>query len=160
MVFKKILFSTVCLITFLLLAEFLLRIINFHYYPLDIGFTITPAYKIFKKVNNYYETKQEKINVFPDQRFPVKKDKNEVRIFILGGSSVNRLGRVELLRSKLQREFLPDKKIRIINIGGNSYGTNRLLLQMQEIVEYAPDLAILYSGHNEFEEEFIRRTFF
>jgi lysophospholipase L1-like esterase len=143
------------------LCEIIFRVINFNYFPLDIGFNITPEYKIFRAVDGYYETKDEKKEVFMYQKFPIQKDKNEIRIFILGESSIYYLGQAELLKNRVENELFKNKKnIRIINIGGCSYGTNRLLLHMQEILDYEPDLVILYAGHNEFEEEFMRETFF
>lgn len=68
---------------------------------------------------------------------------------------MNHLGSFDTLKKKLEIKW-PDKKIEIINAGGLSYGTNRLLLVFEEVLEYKPDLIILYSGHNEFEEKYLK----
>ncbi|MCB4792492.1 MAG: SGNH/GDSL hydrolase family protein [Elusimicrobia bacterium] len=154
---KKILLILLLYVTcaFLVFAiEMTLRVSGFSYIPPDAGFQITPEYKIFDIEGDNYRTKKDKIGVFLDQSFPVSKSKNEIRIFIFGGSSVYNLGNAGILQEKL-KNIAGDKVIRIINIGGNSYGTSRLLLSFQEVLGYEPDIMVLYSGHNEFEEKFI-----
>ena len=54
----------------------------------------------------------------------------------------------ELLRSRH-----PEHRWEIINVGGLSYGTERLRLLVEELVRYRPHLLILYTGHNEFIEK-------
>jgi lysophospholipase L1-like esterase len=156
---KELLYIILTLLLFILSCELTLRLFNFTYYPLDIGFKITPEYKIFEQVGNNYRTKKAKSRIFFAQTFPVNKNPSEIRIFVLGGSSIFNLENFSYLSDKLIKKF-PDKNIRIINIGGQSYGTTRLLLHTQEILEYQPDLIILYSGHNEFCEEYFEKNFF
>jgi hypothetical protein len=139
-----------------LLGELLLWMSGFNYIPPDAGFRITPEYGIFRIEGENYKTKKEKLDSFRDQSFPVKKNKNEVRIFIFGGSSIYNLDKADVLENKL-RDISAGKVIRIINFGGNSYGTSRLLLSFQEALSYEPDIMLLYSGHNEFEEQFIEK---
>lgn len=57
-------------------------------------------------------------------------------------------------------EQYPHIYFRIINCGGNAYGTTRLLLHFQEFVDYNPDLVFLYSGHNEFNERYMKDTYY
>ncbi len=156
---KKAFLTAASLVAFILLFEIALRMTEFNYYSPDEGFNITPKYRIFEVSDNNYQTKGEKIGIFQNQTFPVKKDKNETRIFILGGSSVYNLENFLYLSDKLNKSF-PKQSIRIINIGGNSYGSTRLLLHLNEIIEYQPDVILLYSGHNEFEEKYINDRFF
>ena len=44
----------------------------------------------------------------------------------------------------------------VINAGGISYASYRVALVVKELAAYAPDLFVVYSGHNEFLE---RRTY-
>ncbi len=158
---KEIILSFGSVFTFIVFTELLLRMINFSYYPTDIGFNITSEYKIFDVIGDYYKTKPNKTGVFVPQEFPCQKDKNEIRVFLVGGSSVHHLGTADYLKEKIQHEIKGyDKTVRIINISAGGYGTTRLLLHFQEILDYDPDIIILYSGHNEFEEKYLRDTLF
>ena len=99
--------------------------------------------------------------MFVPQQFPRTKDAQEIRLFIVGGSSIHNIGTADDLKARLQNELRgTDKKIRIINISAGGYGTTRLRLHFQEILDYAPDIILLYSGHNEFEEAYVRDKFF
>ncbi len=51
---------------------------------------------------------------------------------------------------------IPTRKWEVVNAGGVSYASYRVALLMEELIEYEPDLFIVYSGHNEFLE---RRTY-
>jgi lysophospholipase L1-like esterase len=156
---KELILVIVSPIFFVLLFEVLLHIVNFTYYPVNIGFNITPDYEIFKQAGEHYTTKDNKLGIFRNQSFLTEKPENEFRIFILGGSSIYNLNTADYLTEKLQN-ISQNKKIKVINIGGNAYGTNRLLLHFQEIMSYSPDLIVLYSGHNEFNEKFLKETIF
>lgn len=159
---KNLTISLISVVIFLFLCEAALKIAGFKYFPLDAGFKISQEYKIFKKSEDdkYYVTAPGKQGIFQSQKFSVKKPKSEIKLFILGGSSIHYLNRVEPLKTKLEKELGDNITIRIINLGGLSYGTNRLLLCFQEIIDYEPDIVVLYSGHNEFEEEYVRQAFF
>jgi len=155
-----ILLSISSLFIFILFFEVVLNLINFDYYPMDIGFNITEDYKMFEIKDNYYVTKEEKIDfIFRAQKIIVEKPENEFRIFIFGGSSIYNLDDFNNLKNKLQKTN-DNKKIKIINVGARAYGTDRLLLHFQEILGYEPDLIIIYSGHNEFSEEYQKTIFF
>ena len=58
------------------------------------------------------------------------------------------------------REFLPvvdgSQKWEVINCGGISYASYRVAALMDELVQYEPDVFVVFSGHNEFLE---RRTY-
>lgn len=97
---------------------------------------------------------------FHQQRFAQQKPAGTKRIFVFGGSTtygyalpnpyedsyVNQLG------LRLEGEF-PGAKIEMINCGGQSYASYRLVDLVEECVEYSPDLVIVMSGHNEFIEK-------
>jgi hypothetical protein len=95
-----------------------------------------------------------KRQAFREQHFRAAKDEGTLRIFALGGSSVNYLGAGLLgldarLHSALANRF---SRVEIINAGGLTYGSQRIVPIVAEVLKYAPDLILLYSGHNEFEE--------
>jgi tetratricopeptide (TPR) repeat protein len=100
--------------------------------------------------------------VFNDQFFSVIKPPESLRIFTVGGSSAfgfpsgASASFSGILQDVLTNAY-PDLTIEAINAAGVSYAMHRLNLVVQEIVEYAPDIIIVYSGHNEFiEHEFYR----
>ncbi len=104
------------------------------------------------------ETSPIKRRLFNDQRFPRAKPSGAFRIFCIGGSTTH--GRPYDDRTSFcgwLRELLPavdaSRPWEVINAGGVSYASYRSALLMEELVEYEPDLFIVYSGHNEFLEE-------
>ena len=92
------------------------------------------------------------------QRFPRVKPENAFRIFCLGGSTT--YGRpfddVTSFAGWL-REFLPvadpEHSWEVLNTGGVSYASYRIVSLMHELIRYQPDLFVIYTGHNEFLEE-------
>ncbi len=102
----------------------------------------------------YMETHPDKLVSFQEQRFAAPKPPRTMRIFALGGSSVNYLDyEFTQLEEALRQAWAPRfDAVEIINCGGLSYGSHRLVLIAAEIMHYEPDLVLLYSGHNEFEE--------
>ena len=103
-------------------------------------------------------TATNKLNNFNKQSFPREKAPGTYRIFCLGGSTT--YGRpyddATSFASWL-REMLPladrNKNWEVINAGGISYASYRVAHLMEELVNYQPDLFIIYTGHNEFLEE-------
>ncbi len=98
---------------------------------------------------------------FNRQRFTNKKPANTYRIFTLGGSTTyGRPYNDEVSFSGWLREMLPAADIsrhwEVINAGGISYASYRVAVVMEELIDYDPDLFIIYTGHNEFLE---RRTY-
>jgi hypothetical protein len=94
---------------------------------------------------------------FAAQSFPATKTANEFRIFCLGGSTVQ--GRPYSAETSLtawlelslnaaghQREY------RVINCGGISYASYRLVPILDEVLQLEPDLIIVCTGQNEFLE--------
>lgn len=94
--------------------------------------------------------------------FSLKKPKDEFRIFILGGSSVYNLNYFDYLdyfEGKL--ENADDKKqMKIIPTAVDGADTNDLIFYLSEILNYEPDLIIIYSGHNEFLRVIDSKPFF
>lgn len=158
-------FRTLAILSgFLLLAilEIALRIAGFTPSP-DvqdpyISFEDNPVLFVKDDSGEYYQTAENRLAFFREQRFPVEKSPDAFRIFVLGGSTVQ--GRPYSVKTafpawlKINLEAAqPDRKFEVINCGGVSYASYRLIPIMKEILEYEPDLFILYTGHNEFLEE-------
>ena len=106
-------------------------------------------------------TADTKIDWFNDQQFPSQKAPGVKRVFCLGGSTT--YGRPYDDTTSFcgwLRAFLSDadRSVRweVINAGGISYASYRIVRLMEELVGYEPDLFIAYTGHNEFLE---RRTY-
>lgn len=106
----------------------------------------------------YFETAKERLLCFRPQSFTAVKAPGTFRVFCLGGSTVQgRPYAVETsfttwLRLSLEAAR-PEKKIEVINCGGISYASYRLVPIMNETIKYEPDLFIIYTGHNEFLED-------
>ncbi|MBN1543650.1 tetratricopeptide repeat protein [candidate division KSB1 bacterium] len=108
--------------------------------------------------SDIYRTRPSKLTWFNPQQFSMPKPDNTYRIFCFGGSTT--YGRPytwetsfpNWLEITLQKS---DARTRyeVINSGGVSYASYRIVNLMQEIIDYDPDCFIVYSGHNEFLED-------
>ena len=100
---------------------------------------------------------------FNKQEFPLVKSSDELRVFVLGGSSAYGFpwGARRAFSSILERALqasLPERDVHVVNAAAMSYGSHRLRILTHELLEYSPDLLLLYTGHNEFvEREFYDR---
>ncbi|MGB2822125.1 MAG: SGNH/GDSL hydrolase family protein [Phycisphaerae bacterium] len=95
---------------------------------------------------------------FRPQSFEADKPADEYRIFCLGGSTVQ--GRPYAVETSLTTWLElnlqlaePTRKWRVVNCGGISYASYRLVPILREVLGYEPDMIILYTGHNEFLED-------
>lgn len=107
---------------------------------------------------HFFATADNKVNWFNYQQFPVRKANGVTRIFCLGGSTT--YGRPYDDRTSFcgwLRAFLPavdpSRQWEVINAGGISYASYRVVQLMEALVQYQPDLFIIYTGHNEFLEK-------
>ncbi|MEJ2320643.1 MAG: tetratricopeptide repeat protein [Gemmatimonadales bacterium] len=105
-----------------------------------------------------FATADNKFNWFNQQQFPVRKAEGVTRIFCLGGSTT--YGRPYDDRTSFcgwLRAFLPavnpSTQWEVINAGGISYASYRVVRLMEELARREPDLFIIYTGHNEFLEK-------
>lgn len=105
-----------------------------------------------------FEIAKERLTAFCPQSFAAEKKPKSLRIFCLGGSTVQ--GRPYSVETSFTtwleinlRAALPTAEVEVINCGGISYASYRLVPIMQELLEYEPDLFIIYTGHNEFLED-------
>jgi len=95
---------------------------------------------------------------FAEDSFDVRKSPEEFRIFVFGGSTVqgNPFSIPTSFPAYLQtalETLHPGKKWKVINCGGVSYASYRLVPIMQECLNYEPDLYVFCEGHNEFLED-------
>ncbi len=104
------------------------------------------------------ETAKERLACFCPQSFTTVKGPDTFRIFCLGGSTVQ--GRPYSVETsfttwlKLNLEAArPQTDFEVVNCGGISYASYRLVPIMSEALKYEPDLFIIYTGHNEFIED-------
>ncbi len=109
----------------------------------------------------YLATAENKLPWFNHQRFAKRKPRGAYRIFSLGGSTTYGHPYTDAASfSGWLRELLPvadpGHPWEVINAGGISYASYRVVRVMEELTRYEPDLFIVYSGHNEFLE---RRTY-
>ncbi len=156
---KMVLFTFLPLVILLVSLELIARVVEIWLPPMvtDIGLGFTEDSRLFISDpydSRYLITHPNKTVAFQNQRFLKNKPSGTLRIFFLGGSSVNYVNYElpnlsERLREKLKPKY---RNVEIINCGGLSYGTHRLVLIAREIVNYEPDLVMIYSAHNEFEE--------
>ena len=106
----------------------------------------------------FFQTATNRTNYFVRDRFPVVKTEGTFRIFCLGGSTVQgrpysiETGFPKWLQLSLEARQ-PDRKWEVINCGGISYASYRLVPILRECLEhYEPDLIVLCTGQNEFLE--------
>jgi tetratricopeptide (TPR) repeat protein len=121
-----------------------------------VGFALNVP--LFIPSQGVMTTAPNKKDFFNQQHFSKEKPPNTYRIFCLGGSTT--YGRPYNDKTSFPgwlRELLPvaerSKNWEVINAGGISYASYRVAQLMEELIDYQPDLFIIYTGHNEFLEE-------
>ncbi|MCA9121973.1 MAG: tetratricopeptide repeat protein [Planctomycetaceae bacterium] len=125
-------------------------------YP-EIGFeSIHPLFVLNTAGDRYEIAKNRRAYFYPDS-FAAKKDAGEFRVFCLGGSTVQ--GRPYSIETSFTTWLElslnaadPRRKWEVVNCGGVSYASYRLVPIMRELLAYEPDLFVVYTGHNEFLE--------
>ncbi len=105
-----------------------------------------------------YEVRRECLTFFRPDSFAAVKPGREFRIFCVGGSTVQ--GRPYSIETAFTawlelalRAAAPDRDWEVVNCGGISYASFRLLPIVREVLRHSPDLLIICTGHNEFLEE-------
>lgn len=100
----------------------------------------------------------ERMHLFRPGGFPIAKPEAGLRIFALGGSTTQgepystETAFPEWLKLNLQAA-LPQREIEVINAGGLSYASYRVLAILREVLEYDADMIVIYTGHNEYLEQ-------
>jgi tetratricopeptide (TPR) repeat protein len=90
--------------------------------------------------------------------FSLKKGPNTFRIFCLGESAsagwphpASEIYSI-YLQQALERAY-PGRRIEVINVSGHAYAAYRIRLIFNQVLQFDPDLLILYTGNNEFLEK-------
>jgi tetratricopeptide (TPR) repeat protein len=159
---KKVVFAVFAVVVFFAFVELVLALVGVRPVLVEedpyVGFS--SSIKLFRLTAGgaRLETAPNKLAWFNYQVFPASKAAGTVRVFTLGGSTT--YGRPfedttsfsGWLRAYL-RSADPTTRWEVINAGGISYASYRVVTLMEELVEYEPDLFIIYSGNNEFLEK-------
>jgi lysophospholipase L1-like esterase len=105
-----------------------------------------------------YEIAPDRYLCFRPDGFVARKAPHEYRVFCLGGSTVQ--GRPYAIETSFTtwlelslEEADPRRLFNVVNCGGISYASYRLVPILEEVLNYQPDLIVLYTGHNEFLED-------
>lgn len=123
-----------------------------------VGFTATrPLFELNEAAGRYEIAPSRQDWFYPDS-FVAEKPANGYRIFCIGDSTVaGRPFTIETAFSSWLKLFLehhdPERAWEVVNCGGVSYATYRMAPIVDEVLGYAPDLLVLYAGHNEFLED-------
>ncbi len=122
-----------------------------------VGFAGREPLFVLDKRAGRYKTATTRLKCFRPQTFAAQKAPGTFRIFCLGGSTVQ--GRPFAVETSFTswlalslRAADPSRTWEVINCGGVSYASYRLAPIVEEVLDYEPDLIVLYSGHNEFLE--------
>lgn len=104
------------------------------------------------------EIARSRLTHFCKDSFSVDKRNNEFRVFCLGGSTVQGepFGIETAFPAWLEialRTAAPGRPFKVVNCGGVSYASYRLVPILEEVLQYQPDLVVVYEGHNEFLEQ-------
>ncbi len=121
-----------------------------------VGFE--PGNDLFTLQDGVYVTSPNKLAFFNHQEFPAAKAPDAYRVFALGGSTTagrpydDKVAFARWLELYLG-EMDASRRFEVVNAGAISYASYRIVVLMKELVRYAPDLFVIYTGHNEFLEE-------
>ena len=126
-----------------------------------IGFEATyPLFELNEVGDRFKIAESRQAYFYPDS-FAAQKSSDEFRIFCLGGSTVQ--GRPYSIETSFTtwlelslNAAEPSRKWEVVNCGGVSYASYRLVPILKELSVYEPDMFVVYTGHNEFLEA---RTF-
>jgi Flp pilus assembly protein TadD len=124
-----------------------------------VGFS--GIHPLFRLENGIARTAPEKLKYFNEASFEVPKPSETVRVFCFGGSTTYGHpfdGRTSFPRwlQDLLNTADPQHTYEVLNAGGISYASYRILPLIKETLNYQPDLMVVYTGQNEFLE---RRTY-
>lgn len=113
--------------------------------------------KVFEQEGDSYRTRKTALNTFNDQSFRIEKPDNGLRLFCMGGSSSHGFpcgadAAFTSVLGELLAASHEDLQVEAVNASGVSYAMHRLNIVADELLQYEPDIFVIYSGHNEFIE--------
>lgn len=122
------------------------------------GFSAVHPLFVLDEAGENYVIPRSRLKFFAKESFPAKKPPNGFRIFCLGGSTVQ--GRPFSKETSFTtwlelalKAADPSRDWDVVNCGGISYASYRLVPILEECLRYEPDLIIFCEGHNEFLED-------
>lgn len=126
-----------------------------------IGFQATSPLFELDDAGEHFKIAESRQSYFYPDSFAVQKAANEFRIFCLGGSTVqgNPYSIETSFTTWLELSLNaadPSRQWEVVNCGGISYASYRLVPILKELLAYEPDAFVICMGHNEFLEA---RTF-
>jgi tetratricopeptide (TPR) repeat protein len=110
----------------------------------------------------YYQVISKSLYRERHNRFPVRKDPDTFRVFILGASASagwphpSQETFSAYLNEALVRAY-PQHHIEVINVSAHSYPAYRVRLILQDVLQFEPDLLIVWTGNNEYVEQRVYR---
>ncbi len=159
---RKIIFTiglTILPIGFFLLLEFGLRLFGWFRpepFIIESQKNSLPVYQLNQWVaRRYFDPKKVSVPAVAPETFSKYKTANTFRIFCLGESTTAGFPfdcQVPFPKqlSYLLRQTYPQYKFEVINAGISAVNSFTVLDLLPEILEHAPDLILIYLGHNEF----------
>lgn len=155
---RRVLLAVGPVLALVLLAELALRLAGYASPDEDPYASFVRHEPLFVRDGAVCRTRPARVGHFAAQSFPVAKPEGTLRVFVLGGSVVHGYGLTNAprdgvcarLRSGLRAAT--GRAAEVINCGGISYASYRLVGIAEECLQYEPDLMVVLSGHNEFLE--------
>ena len=158
-IWKNIAFGLIVCVAFFLSVEVILRTVG----PAEtkgaedpfVGFSsIQP---LFSEGNGNVTIAANRLRYFNEASFASRKPPNTFRIFAFGGSTTyghpfNWQTAFPRWLQELLNSCQNGTRYEVINLGGISYASYRIIPLMKETLKYEPDLFIVYTGQNEFLE--------
>lgn len=125
-----------------------------------LNFGQVDSYFVHKDIDGrpHYQVANREVYRERHTAFPVKKTPQTFRVFCLGGSASAGWPhpQEEIYTRYLQRALeaaYPHRTIEVLNVSAHAYAAYRVRLIFQEVIEFEPDLMVIYSGNNEFLEK-------
>lgn len=129
-----------------------------------LNFGQVDSYFVQKEIGGrpHYQVANREVYRERNTVFPVTKTPGTFRVFCLGGSaSAGWPHPQEEIYSRFLQQALqdtyPDRTIEVLNVSAHAYAAYRVRLIFQEVIEFKPDLIVIYSGNNEFLEKRVYR---
>ncbi len=106
-------------------------------------------------LKKYFPTGDYIIPEFKPALFRKEKTHNTIRILCLGESSMfgvpyQMTANISGILRRQLRHMYPEKEIEVINFGASAINTNVILHFSPGLLQFKPDMVLIYTGHNEF----------
>jgi lysophospholipase L1-like esterase len=123
-----------------------------------VGFSAVHPLFVPDATGTNYEIPRSRQVFFCPESFPIHKPAGCRRVFVLGGSTVQGRPYAKETAFSTWLEIRlnaadPDHSWDVINCGGISYASYRLIPILREVLTHQPDLIVVCTGHNEFLED-------